>query len=121
MKELWVLYIIEHKGINSIIFFKKSLFVGHVINMYVTLDPSPGDFWGLLTGIQLQSHPSQVLPAAGRVPMLPEESKEKGPRCSWAAVSRANPSMAQVETEQSDQGEVFKMSLQSMFGNQMQS
>lgn len=71
--------------------------------------------------IQLQSHPSQVLPAAGRVPMPPGQSKEKGPRCSRTAVSRVNPNVAQVKTEQCDQSEVFKMILQSMFGNQMQS
>lgn len=89
--------------------------------MYDTIDPSPGDFWGLLTGIQQQSHPSQVLLATSLVPMPLGESKVKGPRCSRAVISGVNPSVAQVKTEQCDQGEVFKISSQSMFGNQMQS
>lgn len=120
MKELWLLYMREHKGINST-FFKKV--ICRVINMYDTIDPSPGDFWGLLAGTKQQTHPSQVVVAASGVLMWIEccWASPKGPHCSQAVSSRVNPSVAQVKTKQCNQGEVFKMSLQSMFGNQVQS
>lgn len=50
--------------------------------MYDTIDPSPGEFWGLLTGIQQQSHPLQVLAtsqdpdATGRVQRGPAVAKQ---------------------------------------------
>lgn len=84
--------------------------------MYDTTDPSPGDFWGLPTGIKQQTLPSQVFVAASGVLMWIKccWASPKGPHCSQAVSSRVNPSVAQVKTKQYNQGEVFKISLQSM-------
>lgn len=118
-EELWVWYSIGHKGINS-------TFFSLVINMYNTKDPSVGECFGEFADWNAAANASVPRARGCRsgpdAPWMPPgESKEKVPRCSRAVVSRVNPSVAQVRTQQYNQGEVFKMSLQSMFGNQMQS
>lgn len=92
--------------------------------MYDTIDPSPGDFWGFADWNQVAntSFPSVCGCKWGPDVTWMRLSKSKGaPYCSQAVSSRVNPSVAQVKTKQCNQGEVFKMSLQSMFGNQVQS